>query len=86
MARDDGAVVHDAGLEIDVGRVSGIRCHELLGIAHDHLDGTAGRVGDEVHQGHVHEGALAAEVAADVGDVDPDAVRLDARNGGHLRL
>ena len=52
--------------------VARVARHQLLGVAHDHLDRPARHAGQVVGERQIHQRALAAEVAADGRQVDPD--------------
>ena len=84
VAGHDGAVALDAGRDADLGWVARIAGRELLGVVHDHLDGPAGGLREEVAQRYVHRRALAAEVAADGHVVDAHHRLGDARAVGDL--
>ena len=84
MMRNDGAVFLDAGLHFDDRRVARIAGGQLLGVIHHHLDRHAGLLRQEIRHRHVHEAALAAEVAADMHRMEDNFFLGDADAVGQL--
>ena len=66
MVGDDGAVFLHTGFNLDDRGVARVARGQFLGVIHDHLDRLAAFLRQEIRHGHVHEAALAAEVATDV--------------------
>ena len=84
LPRPDAAVALHARLDGNGGGMARVAGHQFLHVVHDHLDRAPGGLGQVVAQGNVHEGTLAAKVAADVGGVDQDVVLRHIPHGGQL--
>ena len=78
LSGHQGAIVFHPRLHDHDRRVPRISGHELFGIGHDHAHRSSGALSEEITQRQIHECSLAAEVAADGGDVDDDFFRRDA--------
>ena len=74
----DGPVLHHPGLDGHHRRVARVAGHQFLDVIHDHLHRTARTLGQVVAERHVHERALASEIAADGARVEHDVLRGNA--------
>src|ERR687895_500770 len=72
LPRQDPAVFSHSRLDRDLRGVSRVARHELFRIGHDHADRPPYSPGQEITERQIHERTLAAESAADGGNVDED--------------
>ena len=84
MVRHDPAVPLDPGAHLDAAGMARVPGHELLVVVHHHLHRTPALARQRVGHGHVHEVALAAEVAADVAGMDHQAFERYLQRLGKL--
>jgi hypothetical protein len=63
LTRDEPAVPCHPGAEMDRGGMAEVSGHQLLGVGHDYLDGMTSTPRQVIAQGHVHQGAFAAQVS-----------------------